>query len=154
MCNNVQLNLWPNWRIYFAIGQFLTIILLQLYYSSNMAHFYFLQDNVKYMCIKNKKYRNKALTHKTSRIVGINANLSIHLNQALHDDLSNFAISQGILQSITQKDNQRKWFPKFVRTRGRSGGVHTSQFVQHPCFRRIKTFKMLLRATSLKEKVP
>lgn len=66
-----------------------------------MAHFYFLQDNVKYMCIKNKKYRNKALTHKTSRIVGINANLSIHLNQALHDDLSNFAISQGILQSIT-----------------------------------------------------
>lgn len=81
-------------------------IISQLKYG---PFFTFLRDNVKYICIKKvKSIEVKALTHKTSRIVGINANLSIHLNQALHDDLSNFAISQGILQSITQKDNQRK----------------------------------------------
>lgn len=74
-----------------------------------MAYFnFFIQDNIKYMYLRSKRYKCKTLTHKTSRIVGVNANLSIHLNQTLHDDLSNLAISQGILQSITQEDNQRE----------------------------------------------
>lgn len=94
-----------------------------------------------------------ALTHETSRIVGINANLSVHLNQALHDDFSNLTISQGILQSITQENNQRERFPEFVRTGGRPGGIHTPQFVQHPCFRCIEAFKMLLWASSLERQI-
>lgn len=94
----------------------------------------------------------KALTHKTSRIVGISANLSINFNQALHYNLSNLAISQGILQSITEEDNQRERFPEFVWTGGWSGGIYTPKFIQHPCFRRIETLEMLLWTSSLEEK--
>lgn len=93
----------------------------------------------------------KALTHKTSRIIGIGANLSIDLDQALHHDLSNLAIGQGILQPITEEDNQRERFPEFVWTSRWSGGIDTPEFVQHPCFRRIKTLEMLLWTTSLEE---
>lgn len=47
----------------------------------------------------------KALTHKTSRIIRVGANLSVNLDQALHHDLSNLAISQSVLQPITKEDN-------------------------------------------------
>lgn len=95
----------------------------------------------------------RALTHKTSRIIRIGANLSINLDQALHYDLSNLAISQGILQPITEEDNQRERFPEFVWTSRWPGGIHTPEFIQHPCFRRVKTLQMLLWTTSLEEKI-
>lgn len=149
----MQLNLWPKWRTCLLLAIFwLWYSWWFKYHSFDKAHFYHTLYNLKVKNILHNRYKiTEALTHKTSRIIGISANLSINLDQALHHDLSNFTISQGVLQPITEEDNQRERFPEFVWPSRWSGGIHTPKFVQHPCFRRIKTLKMLLWTTSLKK---
>lgn len=47
------------------------------------------------------------LTHETSRVIGVSANLSINFNQPLHDDFLDLLSIQGEFQAITQKYDQR-----------------------------------------------
>ncbi len=47
----------------------------------------------------------KRLTHESSWIVGVGADFTVDFNEPLHDDLSNFGIVQGILETIAKEDD-------------------------------------------------
>ena len=55
--------------------------------------------------------------HETSWVVGVCSDLSVDLDESLHDNLSNFTTVQSILQTVSKKDNERKAISLFVRTR-------------------------------------
>lgn len=80
-------------------------------------------------------FQKDKITHESGRVVGIGADFSVNLYEPLHDNLGNVSIVQGILETVTEENNQGQWFPKFVRARAGSGGENTTQFVQHPWLR-------------------
>lgn len=44
---------------------------------------------------------DEKLTHETSWIIGVGADLAVDLDQTLHHDLGDFIVVQGVLESIT-----------------------------------------------------
>lgn len=75
------------------------------------------------------------LTHVSSRVVRIGADLAVNLDQTLHDDLGHLGVGEGVLETVTQENDQRQRLAQLVRTGGRTRGEHTPQLVQHPCLR-------------------
>lgn len=52
--------------------------------------------------------------HEASRVGGISANFAIDLDQALHKDGSGLATVQGILEAVSDEDNQRQAVTGFL----------------------------------------
>lgn len=73
------------------------------------------------------------LTHVASGIGGVGADLSIDLNQALHDDLGDLGAIEGVLQAVSQEDQQGQRLTELVWTGRGTRGEDASQLVQHPC---------------------
>lgn len=46
--------------------------------------------------------------HESGRVVGIRADLSVDLDETLHDDGRNFLSGECVLESVTQEDYKRK----------------------------------------------
>jgi len=69
--------------------------------------------------------------HETSREGGISAHLSVNGDEALHQDEGNLTTSQGILESVTQKDHQRQALAKLVGTGIRTRSLHHMPHQQH-----------------------
>lgn len=90
-------------------------------------------------------------THKSSWVVWISTNFPIYFNQTLHNDLLDFAIRKSIFQSVAEKNYKRKGFPQFVGACAWSRRIHSTKFVQHPCLRRVQSFQVFLRSTSLQQ---
>jgi len=63
--------------------------------------------------------------HVASRIGKVCSNLAIDLDQALHQDGSRLAVIQGVLEAVSEEDNQRKAVSSFVRARGCLRGIGT-----------------------------
>jgi hypothetical protein len=55
--------------------------------------------------------------HIASRVCSVCSDLAIDLDESLHDDLLNFAAIEGVLQSISDEDDERKAVTELVRTR-------------------------------------
>lgn len=91
------------------------------------------------------------LTHESRGEVGVCADLAVDLDQTLHHDLGHLGVGQGVLQPVTQEDDQRQRLTQLVWALGRTGSEHSSQLVQHPCLRGIETLQMLLGAASLQK---
>lgn len=89
------------------------------------------------------------LTHESSGEVGVGADLAVNLDQALHHDLCDLGVGQGVLQAVAQEDHQGQRLTQLVWSLRRAGSEHSSQLVQHPCLRGIQTLQMLLGAASL-----
>ncbi len=89
------------------------------------------------------------LTHETRGVVGIGSDLVVHFDEPLHQNEGHLPLGQGILQSVTKKDDQGQAFAGFVGTGGGLGGKDTTHFVQHPVFGGIQPFEMFLRSARL-----
>lgn len=77
------------------------------------------------------------LTHESGGEVRIGAHFAVDLDQTLHHDLGDLGVGQGVLQAVTQEDDQRQGLAQLVGSLGWTGSEHASQFVQHPCLGRI-----------------
>ena len=60
------------------------------------------------MILQMFKSNYRFLTHETSRVVGIGADLSVDFDEPLHDDLGNLTVGQGVLQTVTKKNHHWK----------------------------------------------
>jgi hypothetical protein len=54
--------------------------------------------------------------HVASRVCGICSNFAIDFDVSLHNDLLNFAAIEGVLQTISDEDDERKTVAELVRT--------------------------------------
>jgi hypothetical protein len=70
--------------------------------------------------------------HEASGVVGVSANLTVNLDEALHDNASNLTLGQGILQAVADEHNERETLTELVGSRGGTRGKGAGQFVQHP----------------------
>lgn len=60
------------------------------------------------------------LTHESSRVGDIGADLAINLDEPLHADLLHFIPSQGVLEAVPQEDDEGQALPQLVGTGGRT----------------------------------
>jgi len=72
--------------------------------------------------------------HVARRVVGISPYFVVDFHEPLHQDEGHLPLGQGILEAITQKNDQGQTFTRFVGTSGGLGGKYTAHFVQHPMF--------------------
>lgn len=56
-------------------------------------------------------------THKSSREGGVSADFAVNFDQSLHENHGHFSLGKSELQSVSQQDDQRERFTKFVRAR-------------------------------------
>ena len=86
--------------------------------------------------------------HKSNRVVHISANLTIYLDKLLHADLLSLLTSQGVLQSITKNEDDRKTLTKLVRALRGARGPDAIHLGKHPMLGRIQALKMFNVSTS------
>ena len=55
-----------------------------------------------------QKLSTRYLTHETNWVVAVGTNFVVDLDQTLHYDLCDLRVGEGILQSVTNKENQGK----------------------------------------------
>jgi len=60
---------------------------------------------------------NRDHIHVAGRVVGICSHFPVDLDESLHDDLGNFSAIEGVLQSVSKEDNERKAVSLLVGTR-------------------------------------
>lgn len=112
------------------------------------------------------------LTHKSSRIGDIGADLAVNLDEPLHADFLHLIPSQGILEAVPQENNEGQALPQFVRTGGRTRSLtettfreatlkptltlrgnatyeHSGELVKHPVLWRRDALQVLLRSSGL-----
>jgi len=70
--------------------------------------------------------------HEASWVGVVGADATVHLDETLGEDLLDFGVGQGVLETIPQEERQRETLTQLVRTGGRTGSVTSSQLVQHP----------------------
>ena len=70
--------------------------------------------------------------------------LVVDLNKSLHEDGLDLTTVESVLQTVSEKDDERERLSKLVGTGRGSGGVSTGQLVQHPVGRSCQTLQMLL----------
>lgn len=46
--------------------------------------------------------------HESSWVVGVGADFTVNFDKPLHDDFSDFGVIQGVLETVTKENNQRK----------------------------------------------
>jgi hypothetical protein len=81
--------------------------------------------------------------HEAGGVVEIVADLVVNLDEALHHNGVDLTTVEGILQTITEEDNERHALAELVRTWGRSGSVCAGEFVEQPMRRGRKALHML-----------
>lgn len=60
------------------------------------------------------------LTHESSRVGDISADLAVDLDEPLHADLLYLVPSQGVLEAVPQEDDEGQALPQLVGTGGRT----------------------------------
>lgn len=68
-------------------------------------------------------YSASSLTHETSRICRVCADLPINFNQPLFDNSLDLVPSQGILEPVSQEHDERNTLPQLMRAGRRSGSL-------------------------------
>jgi hypothetical protein len=58
----------------------------------------------------------KILTHEASREGGVSSNLVVHLDETLHQNVGNLLLGKGILQSVSEKNDERQALTELVRS--------------------------------------
>jgi hypothetical protein len=74
----------------------------------------------------------------------VGADLAVNLDEALHEDGVDLATVEGILQAVSQEDDQRQRVAELVRTGGGFGSIGTGKFVQEPVRRGAEALLVLL----------
>ena len=67
--------------------------------------------------------REMVRTHEACGVGGIGPDLSIDLDQTLHNNRENLLAGQRIFQTVAEKDCERQRFSQFVRTRRWAGSL-------------------------------
>lgn len=70
--------------------------------------------------LRHYELRRNQLTHESSRVGDVGADLAIDLDEPLHADLLHLISSQGILEAIPQEDDEGQALPQLVGTGGRT----------------------------------
>jgi len=70
--------------------------------------------------------------HEAGRVVDVGADFVINLYKASHDNLHDLTASQGILQSVSEDQSNRKRLTELVRTGGRARSPSAAELVKHP----------------------
>jgi hypothetical protein len=83
--------------------------------------------------------------HESSRVGGVGTDLAIDLDEALHDNGLGFATVQGVLEAVTDEDDQRHAVSELVGTGRGLGGVGARQLVEKPV-RRCRQAVLVLSA--------
>mmetsp|Transcript_12909 Transcript_12909/g.35173 ORF Transcript_12909/g.35173 Transcript_12909/m.35173 type:complete len:201 (-) Transcript_12909:114-716(-) len=76
--------------------------------------------------------------HEASGVGGVGADLAIHLDQALLQDLHDLLVGEGVLETVPQHEQQWQALAQLVGPGGRLGGENTPKLVQHPVLRGIQ----------------
>merc|ERR1712227_883238 len=84
------------------------------------------------------------IIHETNRVVHVGADLAVHLNQALHEDLLHLLVGERVLQAVAQDKHQRKALTKLVRASGRTRSPGAAHLVKHPVLGRREALHMPL----------
>lgn len=82
--------------------------------------------------------------HVASWVCCVRSNLSIDLDQALHDDGLGFSAVESILETISDEDDERQAVASFMRAWGWLGSVGTGELVQKPVRWRAQSLLVLL----------
>jgi hypothetical protein len=64
-----------------------------------------------------------SLTHETSRVGAVSADLSVNLDETLHKDVLDFLAVQSVLKTVTQEDDERKTLAGLVGTSAWLGSI-------------------------------
>ena len=110
---------------------------------------------------------NRDDVHVASRIGDVGSDFAIDFDETLHQDGSRFTVVQGVLEAISEEDDQRETITAFLENillaisacarrrrktnvwpRGCLGGVGTRELVQKPVRRRTETLLMFLRTAT------
>lgn len=70
--------------------------------------------------------------HEARGVGGVGADLAVNLDQALHQDGLSLAVVEGILEAVSDEDDQGHAVAELVRTGRGLGSVGTGQFVKQP----------------------
>lgn len=87
--------------------------------------------------------------HETSGVGGVSSDLTINLNESLHDNGLDFTTVKSIFQTVSKEDNERKRLSKLVGTGGRSGSIGTGELVKHPVGWSCETLQVLLSVKNM-----
>jgi len=86
--------------------------------------------------------------HEASRVGVVGADATVHLDETLGEDLLDFGVGQGVLETIPQEERQRQALAQLVRTGRRARSVTSSQFVEHPMSGRRHALHVLARTAN------
>lgn len=67
------------------------------------------------------------LTHESSGVGDVGADLAVDLDEPLHADLLHLIPSQGVLEAIPQEDDEGQALPQLVGTGGRTRSLGRNQ---------------------------
>lgn len=67
------------------------------------------------------------LTHESSGVGDIGADLAIDLDESLHADLLHLIPSQGVLEAVPQENDEGQALPQLVGTSGRTGSLEVPE---------------------------
>jgi len=70
--------------------------------------------------------------HESGRVSVVCADPSVDFDEPLGEDLLDFGVRQSVLETIPQEERQGETLAELVGTGRWTGGVTTSQFVEHP----------------------
>lgn len=86
--------------------------------------------------------------HEASGEGGVGSDLAVDLDQSLHENGVDLSTVQGVLETVSQEDDERQRLSQLVGTGRRSGGVGAGQLVQHPVGGSCESLEMLLAGVS------
>merc|ERR1712070_429149 len=70
--------------------------------------------------------------HVAGWVVRVGSYFPVDLDESLHDNLGDFSAIEGVLQSVSKEDNERKAVSLLVRTRRCLWCISTGQLVKQP----------------------
>lgn len=70
--------------------------------------------------------------HEAGGVSGVGADLAVDLDKALHEDGSRLAVVEGILQAVTDEDDEGKALSLLVRSRRGLGSVGARELIKKP----------------------
>lgn len=82
--------------------------------------------------------------HETGREGRVGSDLTVDLDESLHQNGVDLSAVESVLESVSQEDDQRKRLSELVGTGRGSGSVGAGQLVQHPVGGSCESLEMLL----------
>lgn len=74
--------------------------------------------------------------HEAGGVGDVGADLAVNLDETLHHDRLGLAVVEGVLQPVTDEDDERHAVAELVRASRRARGIHARQLVEEPVRRR------------------